>query len=180
MRKKILHKLDKKKLQRKHSTAYSPKTKTSMLRKRPNNLYRSRSSSDGSLTTDHHNNHKNDDYDGSKGKTSNIPRLLIVFLLMIMGAIGIVEYWNPKSLQDFGRGLEASMSEASVRGALTNGNSSSGSDQVHVIFSTDCSAFQHWQSYLVAFSAYQVCGDFFLILLVTLCVLIRIFEGETT
>lgn len=154
MRKFFFHKLDKKNLQRKHSTAYSPKTKTSMLRKR-------RSSSDGSFTTDHHNNFKNDDYDGSKGKTSNIPRLLIVFLSMIIGAIGVVEYWNPKSLQDFGRGLEAGMSEASVRGALTNGNSSSSSDQVHVIFSTDCSAFQHWQSYLLAFSAYQVCGDFF-------------------
>lgn len=131
------------------------------------------------MSTDPHTNHNDhncDDYDGSKGKTSNIPLLLIVFLGMIVGAIGVVEYWNPKSLQDFGHGGSVD-SGGSVRGALTNGN---GSDQVHVIFSTDCSAFQHWQSYLLAFSAYQVCGDYFKFFLVTLFVLMWIFEGETT
>ena len=58
-----------------------------------------------------------------------------------------------KKTSTINRNTKEGTGNTSTRTTTTDNASES---KVHIVFSTDCSAFQHWQSYLLFYSAYRI------------------------
>lgn len=67
---------------------------------------------------------------------------------------------NGKGIEQNNRSIEDHGSIGIAAGEKGNVRSGEGgddnTDDIHIVFSTDCSAYQHWQSYLLFFSAYRI------------------------
>ena len=61
---------------------------------------------------------------------------------------------DESKLNNLSAEVQGGIGEAKVENVTQEG--SEGNDDIHIVFSTDCSAFQHWQSYLLFYSAYRI------------------------
>jgi len=93
-----------------------------------------------------------------KKTRSILPRLcFLIFFLICVVAFIILEY-NHGITHDFGHHEDKSNSSnvRSVSKADESIEAHTDGQHYHLIFSTDCSSFQHWQSYLMFHAAYTV------------------------
>lgn len=107
----------------------------------------------------------------STGDNSIVPTWLVVCLVVLLVGVGIIQYHykESRSKDPFGtvqmplpppktkprpdNSVQKSMLTVDQDDALERDKAGR---RYHVIFSTDCSPYQHWQSYLVYFTAMQV------------------------
>lgn len=111
----------------------------------------------------------------SKKSSSILPRFFFaIFLLVSFGFFIVVEYKHNSNEYMFGMNkdqndtsnirshpsAEKSSGKQNVASDTTTSaifpNTHTDGENYHLIFSTDCSSFQHWQSYLMFHSAYTV------------------------
>jgi hypothetical protein len=104
--------------------------------------------------------------DGSKSKPSLVPikaigSLIIFVFFSLYGLVNklsakVIDMSNSNAIG--GAGLRIPTPQSDNKLLITNEplTSPTTGATLHIIFSTDCSTFQHWQSYLFFFSAFKV------------------------
>ena len=128
-----------------------------MIRRRANNSINGTSSSNStSSSTDNHTN---------KGKDKNVSTRVrkIVFMIAIaLSCCGCAIIMIGLVLDDVTTSLFGMIHNNNVSNNVSNNSNNSNNNHhhrqrhMHVVFSTDCGSFQHWQSYLLFYSAFKV------------------------
>ena len=127
-----------------------------MIRRRPN----------GKTSSENLHSLSDTSMNNGKNKNKKVINLLGLCTMLSIGLLGVFEFCfnssdNVSTIQDmkehsFRRDNQNNVSSESIMDILNKSGSSNHDRHMHVVFSTDCGDFQHWQSYLLFYSAYKV------------------------